>query len=161
MSVTPTGPLSKPLNRLRTLLSESATWQTWTGSADATEALEHIYLVEADPDEVTRPFAVVGFGDSYNARAEAGGAGQVYVDGGELFLMFEDEPDSEHSAADAELTFLNNVGNSLSEMLEISGTDAYLTIEEITLDWGPARSRREEGDEDDYYQIAWRVNWGI
>lgn len=66
-----TGRLGKALSYLRTSLSNSAAFQTLTGSGNATEALEHIYLEALPPPAnnaenysltelgTYRPFAIV------------------------------------------------------------------------------------------------------
>ena len=38
MPVTPTGPVSLPLENLRVLLANCASWQSWVGAANATDA---------------------------------------------------------------------------------------------------------------------------
>lgn len=44
--VTPAGPLSVALDALRTLIANSALFQTWTGSANAAAALKRIFIGE-------------------------------------------------------------------------------------------------------------------
>src|SRR4051812_39751424 len=70
MPISPTGPVSLPLENLRILLAGCPGFRTWVGAANATEARTRILLVEmtapADPQGYTaaelaamRPFAVI------------------------------------------------------------------------------------------------------
>lgn len=58
-----TGLFSEPLNLLRTAVSESATFQSAIGAADATEALASVYYEITEEDDLSdaakRPCAVV------------------------------------------------------------------------------------------------------
>ena len=71
MTTSPSGPMSLAKQRAKVLLASSATWRTWTSSADATTALETIHLDALPPPasghqymktelQNYRPYAIVG-----------------------------------------------------------------------------------------------------
>lgn len=53
MAVSPSGIISLPLSYLRTSISASTNFQTWTGTADAAAALSRIHIVEVIPAKGT------------------------------------------------------------------------------------------------------------
>lgn len=124
MTVTPTGPLGGPLAYFRGLLAASATFQTWTGAADATAALAFIALGDADPSSY--PFAIIAHeGGGAAKRFDSPGA-QFVPDAGEVSILLADADNSGLSDADNYATFLNNVGAVIDEVCAASnGASAY------------------------------------
>lgn len=165
MALAPSGPLSLPLKNLQTLVSNSSTFQTWVGAADAATAAARIYLVGEDKSATTRPFAVVHHLDpaEFNREAQAGGAVQCFVESGAVGLIFEDDVGAAYAAdhADAEMEFTNIVGAVISEMEDLAGSGAYLNVTRFGVITGPARSALDEAEsEGDYYGIQFRVEYG-
>lgn len=159
MPQTPSGLMSLPLSHLRRLVSECEAFQTWTGAADATEALEHIHLVELPQGDLVRPFALIGFGARWKTEQRSV---QLYTKTGELFLMFEaDVADADQaSAADAIFGFMNPLGDVVSEMLEKAGTDDYLNVIELEMEEPPLRENEEDAQlNEDYYNAIFNVVW--
>jgi len=166
VTVSATGPLSLPLENLRTLLANSATFKTWVGAADVTAAKDRIYLAGVAGTAYTRPYAVVmqaGAG-GLERVAEADGAAKRFIASGRLLLALEDDVPSDYqsSYADAELDFTNTIGAIISEMEALAGTSGFLAVKHIAIHSGPARSDADEkSSTGDYYQIVLEVEWGI
>jgi hypothetical protein len=165
--VDPSGAISLPLSHFRTLLSNSSNFQSWVGAADATEALNSIYLVAIDePIASKRPFALVRQTQPGSVRHEAiaGGSVQQFLDSGALEVLFEAAVASGNAAShvDAEMAFTNDIGAFFSDMEALAGSGAYLTMTAWNIAAGPARAHPDESEsEGDYYQMLIRVEWGI
>ena len=143
---------------MRELLANTTEFRTWSGVATVAAARDRIYL--AGSDSVTRPFAVISHGTRWEARRYAGGARNWFLTTGSLRVLFEAAIAAgdlaEHE--DAEGTFLTAVGGIMSAALELSGSDDYLSLEGVELDFGPARSDEDEGA--NYYQARFECSWG-
>jgi hypothetical protein len=155
-----TGPLSIPMNALRVLIANTSEFQTWTGTGDADAAAGRIYLAGVDADDATRPFAVISHGARWEARRYAGGARNWFLTTGSLRVLFEAAIDAgdvdDHE--DAESAFLGDVGGIMSAALDLSGSDDYLSLDTVELEFGPARSDEDEAE--DYYQARFECVWG-
>jgi len=81
------GTASKALDRLRTMVAGSASFQALTGSADATAALERVHVGKA-PDGATRPLAIVMALGQGALRAERVGVASWLL-GGEAVIQYE------------------------------------------------------------------------
>ncbi len=176
--LTPTGLLTLPLANLRTLLAASAAWQSWTGAGSPAAAAERIYLIGLFPLarsftlaelQAMRPFAVV---DLWTPPGGYGGepwksdrvAESAYQDAGKLTLDLVDEvaPEDANDIATAKLRFLNDCGSVLSDMQNLSGTDAYLTVHRFELFQGPVRCDPDVvAVQGDFYRAQFIVHWGI
>ena len=160
MAVTPSGPLSLPLDNLRTLLANCPSFQTWVGAADAAEALAAISLVAVET--VERPLAIVmqAPGRGWASRQNAGGAANWFSQSGTLLILFEDDVEAEAIEPDAELTFTNLVGAIISEMQDLAGSGGHLNVTSIAIKDGPSRSDFSEKESTgDYYQVVLEVGW--
>ncbi len=156
------GPLSLPMEHLKTLLSNSATFQSWVGAADAAEALASIYMVRVDEETFTRPLAVIDIGEKYYSNIRSGGGANFFQKRGELLLMFEADVVEGSTSEEAVLNFLDNVGGCLADMEELSGTPEFLSLHEIEFDEAPTRSiDDEEPPEGDFYRVKFIVTWGL
>lgn len=159
MSQTPTGMLSLPPANLRTALSRCTTFQTWTGAANETEALEKIGLVERAA--ATSNFAVVDDGDAFNFERIDTGA--TFDENGSVILWFQGDVSSEDagSETDAQLAFTNAVGAILEELIEYCGNHSdVFNIAGGSKLWGPSRTNAEERTESrDYMQIGFLIKW--
>ena len=182
----PSGPMSLAKQRLRVLLANSSTWQTWTGTANATAALETIYINALAPPpnknkytlaqlEALRPFAIVETSESggFKKDAIAGGIGFVFDESGQIVLSIEantaegdvDDP------SEAMIKFENNLGNVISEMATLAGTTGtinvdsnpnYLNVNEISVEMGPMRSVEDvKNTEGDFHFAVAIIGWGV
>lgn len=163
MAVTPTGHLGKALDNLRTLVANSSTFQTWTGTATTAAAKARIYIESADTGSPTRPFCVVGFGEDFAISKVGGGTGNTYRNDGSLLLWFEGAVSSGNAAdsEDAAYEFLNDVDGILSDCQTLSGSGGYINVTEFGLLLGPERSAPAQGETDDYMVMAFSVAYGI
>lgn len=124
------------LNAIKTLLSECAAFQTWTSSADASEALDAIILGRQAPPALTR-YAILGPGEPTSWAADASGAGiaagSMIRQARVTFVRFlEDGETTADFGYTFAATFLGVVENCVLQILEQRGTtatpeDSYLT----------------------------------
>lgn len=154
------GPISTSLAILRTMLSESVTFQTWVGAADATEALDSILYVEKT--DLERPFAVIDIGEGWESEQIAAGVNGSFVDSGQLLLFFEADVADGATDGDALIDFLDPVGGSIQDIQVLSGQGGYISIHNITMSEPPDRSDdNEKPPEGDHYNIEFTITWGL
>jgi len=185
MPTTPTGPFSLPLFHFRRLMAASAAWQSWTQSANSTEAARRIHYFDlpAAEDhnahsgselEILRPLAVVSYISSEDLIVRggapsqhtriAGGALLTFIDRGQLFVGIEaDVPPLslvDGESTDALIEFLNRAGGVYADVLRLSGTDDYLAIREIAFS-DPIRIQFSGShSQGDHIKMLWRVQYG-
>jgi len=160
MAVTPSGPLSLPLDNLRTLLANCQSFQEWVGADDAAEALAFISLVAKDTNERPLALAMQAPGRGWSAQQNAGGAANWFSSKGTLLLLLEDDVATEMAEPDAELTFTNLVGDIISDIMELAGAGVYLNVTSIAIKDGPSRSFFDEKESNgDYYQVVLEIGW--
>ena len=170
MSVTATSILALPVENARTLFANSTSFQSWTDSADADAAKEHIYVrgFEAKTKaelEAMRPFIVLHAGNDWQMGTIGDGASNCFQVGGSVVVLFEADVPAAYSAAakhrDAETDFLNQVGEVFSDIRLLAGSDNYLSVNHIHMLDGPYRSDPAiDHDEGDYYGILFVLAWG-
>lgn len=163
--VTPSGLFSLPLTRLQTLIAASDAFQTWTGTANATEAAARVHLIEAPlvgDNAVNFPCVTIWPGDAHELRRVAGGARNHFIDAGSVIAWFEAAitADYQNDPRNAHLEFMNNVGAVLEDLIALAGSDTYLNVTEIGLDYGPSetdeRLRESKGHK---IACAWKFVW--
>ena len=166
------GPISLPLDHLRTLVAASSTFQAWVGATGETEAQriasakEHVYVAALPaPIAAKRPFALVAHGDAWQREADTGGAGHSYLKTGSLYLGFEANVAEANQVAgsegDAFIAFANEVGNTIADMEVLSGTGTYLNVTRISEYVRPRRAHPDEaGNAGVYYEAAYTIDWG-
>lgn len=167
MAVAPTGILSLPIASLRIIISESTAFQTWVGAADATAARLSIFPAGMEV-QGARPLCVINYADGGFSMPRIAGGSRGHFDpgaSGRLQFHFEadvapdmqDDPDF----ADGYFSFTNTVGAILSDIAELSGSDAYIDLRSVTLTYGPSRADQSiQEAEGDFYIAAFAVEWG-
>jgi hypothetical protein len=160
MTVTASGMVSVPVSALRDMLSQSATFQTWTGTASSAAALAYIHMIGLAEADRVRPFALITLGDNW--RRTYGGSNR-FIPSGELFLVLESDIDEDNveDFADSELEFSNNVGGVIGDLEALTESGA-LVIQTIRMQVPPERTWRDEKQsEGDYYQCVIAVDYGF
>lgn len=161
MSVTPSGSLSEPVNNLRTMLSNCATWQDWTGSETAEEAIASIFpFAVAAADLTSYPAAIVFLGDNFRLSSLA--ATGVYLPNGTLGILFIGEVPTEYASShsDAMYDFCNKAGAIAQELHALNGQP--LTIREISAVYGPERADATERNSiGDVIEMGLEIAWGL
>ena len=156
------GPLSVPLDLLRTMLSESATFQTWVAAADATEALDSIHLVELEEGDVVRPLAVIDIGEEWSSTQFAAGVNGTFINSGQLLLFFEADVAEGATEGEAVIAFLDEVGGCIQDIQVLSGQGGYISIHSVEMAEPPMRAvDDEEPPEGDFYRIKFVIEWGV
>jgi hypothetical protein len=136
MPVAATGPISLPLARLKTLLSESTNFQTLAGVGSAAAALAFIDLVRKASPDVTTGHALIGQvpgggGGLRFARIKQGSSASDPVEGRVRLTLRKAVTQSD--AADAEFEFTNSLGAIVEDLIDNSGRPANLQITAIAL----------------------------
>jgi hypothetical protein len=183
MPVSPTGPISLPLSHLRVLLADCAAFRSWVGAADQAAALARIHLCELPPpaaagpgytdDELValRPCAVIdlwtsprGFGDEPQSWRRLGSPAGPFAEAGKLALNLIDNvaAGDADSLVDAKFAFLNDVGATISDLLDLAGTDGYLNVTSVEIYQGPGRADGKMLDTyGDHWLVQLLVHWGL
>lgn len=160
MAVTPTGCLSLTLSRVRTMLSECATFRTWVGAANPTAALAFIHIA-ASTSSATRQ-AVVDLTDDFNKEQIAGGGATYLVTSGSTVIKFMSTATPSATYEDNAYEFYNFLGGVWEELAAQSGTSGNVNIRAMTITEKPWRSQEDDGDTDgDYWYASILLNWGI
>lgn len=173
MALAPTGPITTPLVALRTMLSRSSTWQTWTGEATEAGAIGHVYYyaipgtATADTAEeyeaalaAARPYAILATG-SYQRDRLAGGP-HTWIDTGQALVIIETGIPSAYSGDDDQsdlgVWFESNCGGVVSDVCDLSGDVGLLSVRSVAIDDGPSQHRTDGGER--YLQVALAIEWG-
>ena len=153
--IDPTGLLSLPFTNLQTLLANVGAFQEFVGAASASAALASIHLVAETPPE--RPFAMI----TYPPSAGWEGLGWRFQNSGRLELSFEDTVTPGLNSRDAEVTFLNDIGEIVSGMQALYDVAGFLVLSGLDIIDGPVRAgKAREAADTDYYRIVLGVSWG-
>lgn len=158
MSVTPTGFLSRPLAMMRDMIAASAAFQSWTASADATEAATYVHLLAA-PANAERPFALVDFGDFVRERdaVQNGIRFRQRIGGSNLVVWFQDDVAPQAVEPDATMEFCNQVGAVWADLELAAGkrNPETLNISQFELVAAPARVEEQDRQSvGDYFECA-------
>lgn len=146
--IPPSGPISLRMDAVRKMLSESATFQDWTESADPTAALTRIHMFEVSG--ATRPFALIVVGDDQMAQSlGVGGDTVTFSVKGSVGLILDAQIPSDDedidSAEAAGFWFTNAVGNIMLDLEQLfNKTGHNLIAQSISLVYGPVRSDNVE-----------------
>lgn len=157
-NVTPTDALSLAASTLRLTIADSATFRTWTNSANQAAALAKIFSGSA-PAGTTAPFAVIEGPVDRWAR-DGGGARERWVGTAELVVRFRGSAPTEADSWDARFEFLNKVGAIARELRALFGRVGYFDADAWeALSPGPVRPTRTERVTavGDYYELAFRA----
>lgn len=173
MAVTPTGMLSVPLGKLKSLLAASPKWIEWTTAPLATSS---IHLV-AKPSVPTRPYAVISHeprGGALRLARHALGSVAAGMPSGRMLMTIEADITSisgDDGYVDEEYTFTNNIGAILEEMSNLAqGVNnggaagaGHLCVNQFTVVQGPLRLHPDQGASSstglDRYRITIAVDW--
>lgn len=145
--LTASGPISLRWYNLQVLIANSPTWQTWTDSANASEAMEHIHFclprevieagLEQDDEKrwtlTQRPFCLLYWGDQVEVDIVAVHGYTVSCD---LWALFEaDVPDDyadQTNAGDirnAMIWYTNKIGAVVTEVCNLAARGELLPLE--------------------------------
>ena len=94
-------PMTAGINLLRTLLSQSAAFQTWSGTANPAAALARIYRVAVHAPDGKRPFACVGVPVELQGELELMDAAQPLTASMVVGVLFEADATTGQDAAAA------------------------------------------------------------
>lgn len=135
---------------------------TWTarqvyGPADATTSSHYTATVRH-----SRPFAIVGIGETWESRIAGEGALPTFVNRGDLLLVLEaDVPAAiRHRVAEPGHWFAGLLGNILADVQQLPPSANYLDVTSAKLQWLRRPQESEIQTEGDHFMgmlaIAWR-----
>ena len=151
--------ISLPLANLEGLLSNCATFQTWTGSANATEALDRIEIIGTD-DATTKPFVRLALVDFDYEIGQVG----IGVDSGAIEMVFYSAVSSGNldNYKNEFYEHFNQVGPILSELnTQGLGANGNLIVQRITMEDHGISDAPEIADGDREFISVFRVPYGI
>lgn len=158
----PAGNLSKMLSNLRTLVAASSTFQTWTGSADATEALDHVYYLTA-PKNASKPLAMVSLTpmpSEYFKMHAAGTSNKMHIKS-RMLLTVVDDLNTPADPADSYVHYLNHVGGVLDDMTTLAAQGGYLAVTGVDLLEAPWLLHKDEQAQlGDIFRSKWLLEVG-
>lgn len=167
MAIVPVGSMAVPLERLRETIAASATFQTRTGSADATEAIEHVYresVANGGGLSELRPYVVVRLGQQGANEIAEGVQIELVVSGGLLVFLEANADETIEDEGENYIDFLNFAGLLFDELTQLSGVDDYFPSRRIELVYAPTRTLRAARNAElgnDVWQVCWLFNYGI
>lgn len=147
------------LTGYQTLLANSAAFQTLTGAADATAALDYIHIYRAEPDADWPAYAAVTDPDedAITMRREISGQGMGAYEGvrsAQITIFKMLDADESWTAANS-AAFLEAFGTIIGEILALEGTDSYAVVDELRkVPNGRAFTYRAMDDGRRCYQLA-------
>jgi hypothetical protein len=160
-------------------LANSAQWQTDTDSADAAEALTHIYFTSLPPsddgdtfsreelDEL-RPFAIISTVPMRGGYSWRRIGAEAWDDSGQLMLTFEyNVPDSMADDNQAIVRWFENRwgkvlrGSSGASLTELAHQGGYLAINQIDLDLQGRANEKFYETQGDFMLASFTVSWGV
>ena len=177
-----TGVISKPLDDLRTLLSNCTGMQTWMGVASSALALAKIHIAGLPPtdnDSYTkeelddfRPFVIVSTeseaGNSFRFTASGGAGGRHFNRSGQCRVYLEQAVAIEYRDDPSELDrlFQNAMGEIIEDtgagsgLLDLTATGTYFGVNSL-VSHGPFRATEDEIVADgDHIWSLWEITWG-
>lgn len=169
------GSFMSPINRLRTLLANSVTFQAMVGANNAEEAKALIFLITVIDSELPRDgttgrlnntFAVVDWDGGYDADNVSGGGSYHYKSSGTLYWRLTGPVPEAYQAPEqyknAVIWFYNRVGVIHDEMKALAGSSDYLTARNFKVVEGPFQSTHGElKTQGQYWESKNQVTWGI
>ncbi len=158
---TPTGVLGGPVAGVAAMLSNSSTFQTWSDSDDATEALTHVHYCIVPNDDVEHPLCIVDFGRRQSAQGLSYGASTIRTWQNEVHIFFEGDTDSGDDDAEAMIKFMNTIGGILVDLWDLSSVNDNPVFMEMDCEYGPAITYGADANsEQRRVQIAFTVLTG-
>jgi len=162
MSITPTGPYSIPLAKLREHIAASATFQARLGVTTAAAALHKIIGSPREGDDLDdlRPFACVSFGDDWDYQTNGGGARNEFAHTGSLTLYVTDRGRREDAHED-ELDWGNFCGGLIEDLAAIAALSDNLVISNIRqTQFGRSDVRKDAAKGFSIWDAAWTISYG-
>jgi len=167
MAETPSGAFALPQYLLRRMVAMSPTFQAAVGASTWGEALEKVFLKDAEGDEAL-PVACV-FTQDQSWALQYGGSQNHLRPKGQLFLyLAQDVREQDYDDVNAAAIRFGNFLKTVDEVAGMSGQDqtsdttfpdSHLSILNISL-IATAETPRDMWPEYRFYWAAYAVDWG-
>jgi hypothetical protein len=144
------------MDTLRTAVSQSSTFQTWVGAANATGALARVY--EIAEDDWTLPCAVLDQGE---IESESVALGVMERRGTLTVLLVSSAVTASQTSGEQFRTFMNTAGAVIAEIEEQAGSGG-LNVVASRRDEPPSRASIEEKavtDDGDVYMVQYMLDY--
>jgi hypothetical protein len=152
------------MDKLRELVAATSTWQTLTGSDDATEALATIFFFEAS---APLPHMVLTGMNNNSPLAGRGGTNNSFIPSGTIDFMFGVLNPEEGGTSD-NAQYVNSLVEDLRiDMLSLAGVGTYLDIQNLDFERPQIADDTVEFEDSDgtierlYWVVQGRVQWGL
>lgn len=154
-----TGPISKPEQLAREMLAASAALRTWTGSADAAEALGRIHgnalpppangALDYTPEELDsyRPFVLCYMPDNgLELHNDNSGAPPNFRHAGDIIVELEQAtpPAVALDNFEAHRQWSNTIGDILDDLQTLAATQQHLSVLSVHLERAPFRNHPQQ-----------------
>lgn len=179
MAVTPGGSITPQFVATRQLIANTAAFQAWTGAAGAAGALPRVHgayslpYIEGEytPQQVidTRPCCIVNLFPNKGWMAQRAGS-DGFLPMGMFLAEFQDTVpvpgeeivDTAQFYLDSFLTFMNNFGAVLEQVIEVAESGGYPYLQRVFTHKSIARIDPELRESQGDYHFAYAVfQWGL
>ena len=148
------GLLSTPLDRMRSMVAASPAYQAWIGAADATAALDRVFLLQTSRKPLL-PLCLIDLGDQFERVRTRILNGRPFESAGQLIVYFRDLVPDGVDDIEAVYAFTNQVGAVWNDLEQLAGTRGMVGITGITLAVPPTRIEADRRQyTQDYFEIA-------
>ncbi len=150
-----------PLANLKTLIANSATFQTIVGAADAPAALASIVYYSAPGIvEVPRPRALLGSGEGRGITKVSSTGWSASGNDLEFELQRDSDPGDVGDDEAGFVTFFQLVDDMIDEMAALSGSNGFLDVEAFALAGDPLKWSEELNDGSEFWNVIINVTVG-
>lgn len=147
--VAATSDIAKAADTLRDMIAATAGWQTWTGLSEAASKSKiDISEIPSASFGSARPRIRIGRGEGASHETASLATGQGGVASGTLRMTFVENHVEATAWEDAEMTFLNNAGLVVTDLV-----DAEDGLYNLRISQEGAVTRPDEVDDDDSQAI--------
>ena len=165
--MTISGAIMTPLDHIRTLVANCAAWQDWCGVSTAADAEDYIHLIALMEGQVSYPYCHLIWEGGLNLQREAGGAGYMWGRQGRVRLDFceiiPEDLRGQDRLDEASAHLLNRVGDVIEDMADLSATDDYTNLIDISAPDAPRTPNKSHGSGDTdaapYIRQVVNVRW--
>lgn len=157
-------PTETAMDKLRELVAATSTWQTLTGTENATDAADTIFFFEA---RAPLPHMVLTSMNNDSPLAGRGGTNNEFVPSGTIEFMFGMlDPEAGGTSDNAQEVY-STIEDLRRDMLALSGVGTYLDIQRLSFDRPQVADEAVEFEDSDgivergYWITHGRVDWGL
>lgn len=131
---------------MRTILSDSAKFRTWTGTANPTAAKARIHIGGLDAEDIVRPYALI-LNVAPESFSVGGGTRHYAVPAGTISVAFEMAIAADVTWENATFALDNAIGGIIGDLVALSGDrDGHIDIRLEGEEEDERADRKEDAD---------------